>query len=68
MSQMFSNNAEFDNLIEETSAIKVSSVNHRAMIEVDEKGTTATAVTGFTNFCTLIFLMLNFIIFRYAYI
>lgn len=47
---MFGDFAEFDNLIEPTNRegilIKVSSVSHRALIEVDESGTTASAVTG----------------------
>lgn len=38
MSRMFSNAAEFDNLLEQSEPLKVSKVVHKAFIEVNEEG------------------------------
>lgn len=44
MGEMFSDKADFSNLSEE--ALKVSKVIQKAMIEVNEEGSEAAAVTG----------------------
>lgn len=38
MGKMFSNAAEFNNLLEENEPLKVSKVVHKAFIEVNEEG------------------------------
>lgn len=43
---MFSDGAEFDNLLESPEGISVSKVLHKATIEVNEEGTEAAAATG----------------------
>jgi len=46
MEKMFSNSAEFDNLLESSEQLKVSEVVHKAFIEVNEEGAEAAAATG----------------------
>ena len=46
MTRMFSNNAEFNNLLEQPEDLKVSEVVHKAFIEVNEEGAEAAAATG----------------------
>ncbi|XP_055379640.1 serine protease inhibitor 42Dd-like isoform X2 [Condylostylus longicornis] len=45
MATMFSDNADFSNLFEEKTPVKVSEVVHKAFINVDEEGTEASAAT-----------------------
>lgn len=46
MTKMFSNDAEFNNLLEQPEDLKVSDVVHKAFIEVNEEGAEAAAATG----------------------
>jgi serpin B len=46
MTKMFSNDAEFNNLLEQPEDLKVSEVVHKAFIEVNEEGAEAAAATG----------------------
>lgn len=43
---MFSNSAEFNNLLDQPEELKVSEVVHKAFIEVNEEGAEAAAATG----------------------
>lgn len=43
---MFSDGAEFHNLLKSPEGISVSNVLHKATIEVNERGTEAAAATG----------------------
>lgn len=43
---MFSNGAEFDNLLKSPEGIFVSKVMHKATVEVNEEGTEASAATA----------------------
>lgn len=46
MGKMFSNSAEFNDLLEQAEPLKVSKVVHKAFIEVNEEGAEAAAATG----------------------
>jgi len=46
MKQMFTNGAEFGDLLEGNEPLKVSKVVHKAFIEVNEEGAEAAAATG----------------------
>ncbi|XP_070491252.1 antitrypsin-like isoform X4 [Chironomus tepperi] len=46
MTKMFGNDAEFNNLLEQSEDLKVSEVVHKAFIEVNEEGAEAAAATG----------------------
>lgn len=46
MGRMFSNAAEFPDLLESNEPLKISKAVHKAFIEVNEEGTKAAAATG----------------------
>uniref|UniRef100_A0A2M3ZC63 Putative serine proteinase inhibitor n=1 Tax=Anopheles braziliensis TaxID=58242 RepID=A0A2M3ZC63_9DIPT len=48
MGRMFSNAAEFPDLLESNEPLKISKAVHKAFIEVNEEGTKAAAASGFS--------------------
>lgn len=46
MTNIFSNEAEFDDILEGSGNLKVSKVLQKAFIEVNERGTEASAFSG----------------------
>jgi serpin B len=46
MQSMFTDHADFSNLLNENADLKVSQIVHKAFIEVDEEGTTAAGATS----------------------
>ncbi|XP_032306077.1 uncharacterized protein LOC6494624 [Drosophila ananassae] len=46
MSRMFTNDAEFDKMLETPEPLRVSAIIHKAFIDVNEEGTEAAAATG----------------------
>lgn len=46
MTNMFGDEATFDNLLVEAEPLKISDVVHKACIEVNEEGAEAAAATG----------------------
>lgn len=67
MSRMFSNQAEFTELLDQAEDLKVSKVVHKAFIEVNEEGAEAAAATG--RICpTIVFAFrINFCFMFYAF-
>ncbi|XP_030374814.1 leukocyte elastase inhibitor [Scaptodrosophila lebanonensis] len=61
INKMFTDGAEFDNLLESPEGLSVSNVLHKATIEVNEEGTEAAAATGIIMMTRMMLLPLQFV-------
>lgn len=49
MSDMFTDRADFEDILESPQLLKLSHIIHKAFIEVNEEGAEAAAVTGYCS-------------------